>query len=93
MGPHQVPKNISSNTSPYNNQSNASSALPPKFPKQHSYDTVSSQQNLAKISRLPKGEDYEQSLIFASSKGTSRITNSKQNELDEIDYFKSNNFK
>jgi hypothetical protein len=87
----QVPKNLTNN-SPYVNQSNVSS-IPPKFPKQHSYDNVNIQQNIAKMSKHPKGEEYEQSLIFASSKGTSRmnsVANSKMIEQEESQYFKSN---
>ncbi len=88
----QVPKNIPT-LSPYNNQSNVSSNIPPRAPRQQqSFESLNTQQNQAKISKLPKGEEYEQSLIFATSKGTSRVNSvaiSKQNEINDVEDNKS----
>lgn len=91
----QVPKNIP-NLSPYNNQSNASSYIPPRAPRQQqSFESQFTQQNNAKISKLPKGEEYEQSLIFATSKGTSRVNSvaiSKQIEFNDVEDIKSRKY-
>ena len=53
---------------------------------------MNSLKNNDKISKLVKGDEYEQSLIFASSKGTSRlysVSNSKVYE--EPDSIRSKN--
>ena len=87
----QVPKNTSNYSQYNNNQSNTSSNIPPKYPKQYSQE-MNSLKNNDKISKLVKGDEYEQSLIFASSKGTSRlysVSNSKVYE--EPDSIRSKN--